>query len=207
MQESFEDKGVEVGKTNQVTDFGTISGMMRNNVGTHEFSFRFRRFSRRGYAAFASLHSCVTIGVVSRDIADCQMSKSSAVVAAVIRLVDGCPVFGTGDAGHDIPVDAKMPCLLESFILTLVFHAGEALHPAGGYRIYSFAVSRTRCCTIFCGAAPCFFAFAHSGSPQESAAKFVAAQKFAADNVQLPEQTVQTCFLCLCYFTTKPVIL
>lgn len=142
--------------------------MMRNNVVTHEFSSRFRRFSRRGYAAFASLHRCVTIGVVSRDIADCQMSKSSAVVAAVIRRVGGCLVFGTGDAGHDIPVDAKMPCLLESFILTLVFHAGEALRPAGGYRIYSFAINRTRCCTIFCGAAPYFFAFAHSGKTRRN---------------------------------------
>ncbi len=40
------------------------------------YSIRFRRWSRKGYAAFMSLHKAVTIGHVCRSIADAALSKN-----------------------------------------------------------------------------------------------------------------------------------
>lgn len=52
-------------------------------------SFRFRRFSRKAYAAFASMHRHVTIGRVGRGICDLEMLKSGKAVAL-------CAVFICG---------------------------------------------------------------------------------------------------------------
>ena len=40
------------------------------------YSIRFRRWSRKGYAVFMSLHKAVTIGHVCRSIADAALSKN-----------------------------------------------------------------------------------------------------------------------------------
>lgn len=52
-------------------------------------SFRFRRFSRKAYAAFASMHRHVTIGHVSRNICDLEMLKSGKVLAVCTALIYG----------------------------------------------------------------------------------------------------------------------
>ena len=40
------------------------------------YSIRFRRWSRKGYAVFMSLHKAVTIGHVCRSIADAALGKN-----------------------------------------------------------------------------------------------------------------------------------
>ena len=40
-------------------------------------NFRFRRFTRKAYAAFCSLHRIVTIGHLSVDTANCQLRKAA----------------------------------------------------------------------------------------------------------------------------------
>lgn len=48
-----------------------------NKVAQHSAHIRFRRFSRKGYAAFNSLHRVIHIGNVARHIADLQLKKSN----------------------------------------------------------------------------------------------------------------------------------
>ena len=40
-------------------------------------TIRFRKWSRKAYAAFASLGRCVTIGCLPKNVADCSLSKQS----------------------------------------------------------------------------------------------------------------------------------
>jgi len=49
--------------------------MRKKNLASS--AIRFRRYSRKGYSAFASLHRVVTIGHLASYIADRQMHKSS----------------------------------------------------------------------------------------------------------------------------------
>lgn len=49
---------------------------MRYQIRQHNAPLRFRRYSRKGYAAFCSLHREVVIGHVVNAIADRQMAKS-----------------------------------------------------------------------------------------------------------------------------------
>lgn len=44
---------------------------------THTPAIRFRRFTRKAYAAFCSVQRIVTIGQLSVDIANCELRKSS----------------------------------------------------------------------------------------------------------------------------------
>lgn len=48
-------------------------------------AFRFRRWSRKRYAAFASLGRCVTIGHQRTEAADCSLNKRKQGTAAVSR--------------------------------------------------------------------------------------------------------------------------
>lgn len=50
-------------------------------------AFRFRRFTRKAYAAFASMHRVVNIGRLASYVADCQLRKSVALVTM------GLPIF------------------------------------------------------------------------------------------------------------------
>lgn len=44
-------------------------------------TLRFRRWSRKAYAAFVSIGRCVTIGCLRKSIADCSLSKQKATGA------------------------------------------------------------------------------------------------------------------------------
>lgn len=46
------------------------------------YTIRFRRWSRKAYAAFASIGRCVTIGNLRKSVADCSLSKQKATGAA-----------------------------------------------------------------------------------------------------------------------------
>lgn len=59
---------------------------MKKTILKKEASFRFRRFCRKAYAAFRSLHREVTIGRVESYIADRQMKKSACAVALCLPL-------------------------------------------------------------------------------------------------------------------------
>ncbi len=49
---------------------------------SHRKTIRFRKWSRKAYAAFASLGEWVTIGCLPKGVADCSLSKQRAGAAA-----------------------------------------------------------------------------------------------------------------------------
>ena len=63
----------------------------------HNAVFRFRRFSRSGYAAFRSMHRVVNIGRLASYIADRQLKKSVALVALWFPFLCGTAMAQTDD--------------------------------------------------------------------------------------------------------------
>lgn len=51
-------------------------------IQPHRKTIRFRKWSRKAYAAFASLGQWVTIGCLPKSVADCSLSKQKAGTAA-----------------------------------------------------------------------------------------------------------------------------
>ena len=47
-------------------------------------AYRFRRFERKSYSAFASMHKCVTIGNLSVDICNSSLKKSEKDTASLL---------------------------------------------------------------------------------------------------------------------------
>lgn len=72
-------------------------------------AFRFRRFTRKAYAAFASIHREVTIGTVSSLIADREMLKAGRSVALVCLLLTAAATYAE-DASPDetLQVETEM---------------------------------------------------------------------------------------------------
>ncbi len=60
-----------------------------NKVYFHSHAFRFRRFTHKAYAAFASMHRHVTIGRVGRAICDLELLKSGKAILASVLLLFG----------------------------------------------------------------------------------------------------------------------
>lgn len=60
-------------------------------------AFRFRRFSRAGYAAFRSMHRVVNIGRLASYIADHQLRKSAAVVAMLLPVLGNTALAQTDE--------------------------------------------------------------------------------------------------------------
>lgn len=95
---------------------------------------RFRRFTRRGYAAFASLHRCVTIGVLSADMAQCQMRKSA---SAVLRAIEGVgAAYIAGDMDRESEDERELQGMEMLWLPTL--SAGEVYGVGCGDVTYSF---------------------------------------------------------------------
>ncbi len=75
-----------------------------------QVTLRFRRFTRKAYAAFASMHKQVSIGHVSRAIADMEMLKAGKAVATTILMVVSSQVLLAED---EPPEGALDPALLQ----------------------------------------------------------------------------------------------
>lgn len=52
---------------------------MKTRLFTHKITLRFRRWCRKGYAAFASLGRSVTIGCLQVDMCDKSMQKQTEI--------------------------------------------------------------------------------------------------------------------------------
>lgn len=70
---------------------------MYKQTKQHESAFRFRRFSRAGWAAYNSMHREVTIGRVASYIADRGLHKSAAAVALGLVLGQGALMAQSDD--------------------------------------------------------------------------------------------------------------
>lgn len=62
-------------------------------------TLRFRQWSRKAYAAFASIGRCVTIGCLPKDVADCSLSKQKAGTATGCKSQGKCMDDTNGEKG------------------------------------------------------------------------------------------------------------
>ena len=69
-------------------------------------TIRFRKWSRKAYAAFASLGRCVTIGCLPKNVADCSLSKQNSGTSA------GCKSGGQNleDTGQETDIGIPLGC-------------------------------------------------------------------------------------------------
>ena len=87
-----------------------------------QVTLRFRRFSRKAYAAFASMHKQVSIGHVSRAIADMELLKAGKAVATVfLAVASSAPLF----AEDEPPEGALDPALLQLEEVQVVSNRSE----------------------------------------------------------------------------------
>ena len=81
-------------------------------------TIRFRKWSRKAYAAFASLGRCVTIGCLPKNVADCSLSKQNAGTSA------GCKSGGQNledtDNGKGQETDIGIPLECENRLGTML---------------------------------------------------------------------------------------
>lgn len=81
-------------------------------------TIRFRRWSRKAYAAFASIGRCVTIGALRKSVADSSLSKQKKTGAAghagccAERVWKGLTPSGETDIG--IPLGSDLPLTVET---------------------------------------------------------------------------------------------
>ena len=79
-------------------------------------TIRFRKWSRKAYAAFASLGRCVTIGCLPKNVADCSLSKQNSGTSA------GCKSGGQNleDTGKGQETDIGIPLGCENGLGTML---------------------------------------------------------------------------------------
>ena len=81
-------------------------------------TIRFRKWSRKAYAAFASLGRCVTIGCLPKNVADCSLSKQNSGTSA------GCKSGGQNlediDNGKGQETDIGIPLGCENGLGTML---------------------------------------------------------------------------------------
>lgn len=97
-------------------------------VQSHRKTIRFRKWSRKAYAAFASLGQWVTIGCLPKGVADCSLSKQKAGAAA------GCKSGGQGieevNGGKGQETDIGVPLGCENGLVTVLdFFGFKELQP------------------------------------------------------------------------------
>ena len=63
--------------------------MYKQTHQQHASAFRFRRFSRAGWAAYSSMHREVTIGRLATRVADSSLAKTATVAATALLLMQG----------------------------------------------------------------------------------------------------------------------
>lgn len=85
-------------------------------------TLRFRQWSRKAYAAFASIGRCVTIGCLPKDVADCSLSKQKAGTAAGCKS-QGCIDDTNGRKGQETDIGIPLGCSneLETVLKTIGF--------------------------------------------------------------------------------------
>lgn len=98
---------------------------------------RFRRWSRKGYAAFASLGRCVTIGQVCKSITERALAKQLAPAIT-------CPTEQT-ESGRDDDDTPAMPVTPIELLLATLSPQRTATYPAPcGYTLYNNSINRGR---------------------------------------------------------------
>lgn len=106
-------------------------------------TIRFRKWSRKAYAAFASIGKCVTIGHVSKSIADNSLTKSKTVTSPVENAGKGGfhtspkTVLQEEEEGERVSLETVLKTVLPVIVLgsyTATGHSHEHLSNRHTYR-------------------------------------------------------------------------
>ncbi|EKU87850.1 hypothetical protein [Bacteroides oleiciplenus] len=79
-------------------------------VQSHRKTIRFRKWSRKAYAAFASLGQWVTIGCLPKGVADCSLSKQKAGAAAGCKSGEQSIEEVNGGKGQETDIGVPLGC-------------------------------------------------------------------------------------------------
>lgn len=129
--------------------------MHKNQHSPYTQSIRFRRWSRKRYAVFNSMHRHVTIGEVCRSIADAALSKTKSGAAhkvACIGMVAGFRTNGDEYLEESPGLPPLIPETLALRLPALAMQAGEACSPDSRihliiYRSHAKSGAAGRTCT------------------------------------------------------------
>ena len=73
-------------------------------------TLRFRKWSRKAYAAFASLGRCVTIGCLPKNVADCSLSKQNSGTSAGYKTGGQNLEDTDNDKGQETDIGIPLGC-------------------------------------------------------------------------------------------------
>ncbi len=73
-------------------------------------TIRFRKWSRKAYAAFASLGRCVTIGCLPKNVADCSLSKQNSGTSAGYKTGGQNLEDTDNDKGQETDIGIPLGC-------------------------------------------------------------------------------------------------
>jgi hypothetical protein len=112
---------------------------MKTRLFTHKATLRFRRWCRKGYAAFGSLGRSVTIGCLSVGICDKSLQKQTKTCLPD----DVCFLFAEMEEAEQ--PDLLPDDLLSFFLLTPVVNIPKAVVPFSvkeiGFRVMCYDIS------------------------------------------------------------------
>nr|WP_320948099.1 hypothetical protein [Bacteroides intestinalis] len=76
----------------------------------YRMTIRFRKWSRKAYAAFASLGRCVTIGCLPKNVADCSLSKQNSGTSAGYKTGGQNLEDTDNDKGQETDIGIPLGC-------------------------------------------------------------------------------------------------
>lgn len=79
-------------------------------IQPHRKTIRFRKWSRKAYAAFASLGRCVTIGCLPKNVADCSLSKQNSGTSAGYKTGGQNLEDTDNDKGQETDIGIPLGC-------------------------------------------------------------------------------------------------
>ena len=82
--------------------------MMKRRL--YRTTIRFRKWSRKAYAAFASLGRCVTIGCLPKNVADCSLSKQNSGTSAGYKTGGQNLEDTDNDKGQETDIGIPLGC-------------------------------------------------------------------------------------------------
>lgn len=105
----------------------SYNSIMRQHCISHNAPLHFRHYSRKGYAAFRSMHREVVVGHVVNAIADRQMAKSGRSAECGAEAWGRCGFVADDDTLHDEMSLLSSASLLmtESFVIVALQTAAE----------------------------------------------------------------------------------
>lgn len=97
---------------------------MQRQYISQQTPLRFKRYSRKGYAAFRSMHREVVVGHVVNDIADRQLAKSGRTAEyATVSVANGSFVADETDTMDDMGVLKSTMLLVSEQLMVLSLQA------------------------------------------------------------------------------------